>query len=62
MSAYSTIRVTRDKAKAVLVNFIMFGATNEELERMLDKVILHDKVLNCRIVEDGEENDNDCLV
>ena len=61
MSAYSTIRVTRDKAKAVLVNFVMFGATNEELEGVLDKFILQDKVLNCRIVGEDEENDNYCL-
>ena len=61
MSAYSTIRITRAKAKAMTIAYILeYGCHDEMLRNFCDE-ILHDRLYNVRIVDDGEENDEERL-
>ena len=55
MSAYTTLKITRSRARMVAMNYIM-AAPDPLLERILDD-ILHERLYNCRIVEDDAEND-----
>jgi hypothetical protein len=55
MSAYTTIRITRSKARMLAVAAVM-GADDEVLENIMDD-ILRERLYNCRIVPDGTEHD-----
>lgn len=58
MSAYTTLDITRSKAKQLMVNKILGEITDEELEEFLDK-LLESRLYNSNIVPDGfEENDD----
>jgi hypothetical protein len=56
MSALSTLMITRTKARELLFEKVC-KASDSELEDMID-VILAEKLYNCRIVNDNEDNDN----
>lgn len=55
MSAYTTLKITRSKAKLLAVAAVM-AANDEELEAIVDSV-LRERLYNCRIVNDDEAND-----
>lgn len=57
MSAFTTLRVSRSKAKELILRKIFDGMSDEELEHQVD-AILEDRLYNCRIVGDGERNDH----
>lgn len=58
MSAYSTLRITRSKAKEYIVAKVLSELSDEELSDVMDK-FLYDRLYNCVIVaDDSEENDN----
>ena len=58
MSAYSTLRITRSRAKNMIMQS-MFGEIDDELlECYLDK-LLEPRLYNARIVSDDDKND-DC--
>ena len=57
MGVYSTLHVTRSKAKEVILQRFS-RLTDRELEQFLD-VILEPQLNNCRIVEDSDTNDDD---
>ena len=61
MSAYSTTNITRSAAKRALVNKLMSDVTDDELERLLDEMILERRLRRCRVVNDGEENEDNVL-
>lgn len=56
MSAYSTLRITRSKARKMVLEYIAGGLSDEELKFLLDR-ILDGLLYNARIVADDEEND-----
>lgn len=61
MSAYATLRITRSKAVDTLMKeFISSMQDDNRLEFLMDQ-LLEDRVYNCRIVEDNEENDDEVL-
>lgn len=57
MSAYSTVRITRSKARQMALGHIHL-ANDELLEQVMD-FILRQRLYNCRIVPDGAENDEE---
>lgn len=57
MGAHSTINVTRSKARSTVIEHVLC-AGDEELERLLDR-ILDAQVLNCRIVLDDDPDNQD---
>ena len=59
MGAESTVRVTRDRLRGALSAYIIM-ASDSELEEMADAV-LRDRLYNCRIVNTGEDNDDEIL-
>ena len=60
MSAMTTIYITRSAAVAA-INKQMAIASNEELSECLN-VALADQLMNCKIVPDGtDKNDDDLL-
>jgi hypothetical protein len=59
MSAYSTIRITRSRAKLMTIEYITkHGCHDAMLESFCDE-ILSERLYHVRIVPDGEENDDD---
>lgn len=58
MGAYSTIRVSRRKAKEILLEHLAGDVTDEILKAFMDDW-LDDGLRNCRIVPDDEMNDDD---
>ena len=59
MSAHSTIKITRTAAiQYILTNLMNAGDT--EIEDIAD-IFLDDRLYNCNIVGDEDENDN-CLL
>lgn len=59
MGAYSTLRITRSKAMAIVLERLA-SVSDEQLAKWASDV-LEQKLFNCRIVPDGEENDEDAL-
>lgn len=59
MSAYSTIRITETTARRLVMSKIL-TYTREELKEIAD-TILSEKLLNCEIVPDGSDNDEELL-
>lgn len=57
MSAYSTIKITRSRAKAIFLQAMVSDISDEILEMYLDKV-LEPRLYNVRIVGDDQENDD----
>lgn len=60
MSAYSTLRITKSKAKQALVEHFMQDIDAGELERFMDK-ILEPRLYNAMIVSDDCENDDEMV-
>lgn len=61
MGAYTTLRVTRKKAIAMLMERLACGISNDELERFMDQV-LEPRLYNAIIVRDDDpENDDDAV-
>lgn len=58
MGAHSTLMITRDQAKLFIVDKVMKGLSDKELEDLMD-TFLHDRLYNCMIVpDDFKDNDN----
>lgn len=61
MSAYSTLRISRTRAKLMVIEYISrYGCNDSMLESFCDE-LLHERLYNVRIVDDGEENDENRL-
>ena len=61
MSAYTTLSITRSKAKELILNATIGEIPVDVLERFVDS-ILEERLYNCIIVDDGtEENDDDMI-
>jgi len=61
MSAYTTLNITRSKAKEIFIQKVLGGISDDELEELLDKV-LEDRLYNANIVPDGDEDNDDSIV
>jgi hypothetical protein len=59
MSVYQTKRITRSKAKALAMERIL--RASDELLSTIMSDMLEERLYNCRIVPDGEENDEEEL-
>lgn len=59
MSAYSTIYLTRAKAKQLVLDKLC-GLSDYELAEIVDTII-RESLYNCRIVEDAVENDDNLV-
>lgn len=57
MSAYSTINITRSRAKEMVLQSVLMGLSDEVLESYLDD-ILEPRLYNAQIVGDDQENDD----
>jgi DNA-binding TFAR19-related protein (PDSD5 family) len=55
MSAYTTIKIRRSKARVMAVEAVM-NASDEILENIMDD-ILRERLYNCRVVEEDAAND-----
>lgn len=60
MSAYSTIYLTRTKAKQLVLDKL-YDLSDYELAEIVDAII-RGSLYNCRIVEDDAENNDNDLV
>lgn len=58
MGAYSTLRITRSKALKIVIDKLLGGISNGELEDYLDKVLANN-LYNCVIVPDHCEDNDD---
>ena len=61
MSAYSTIYITRSKAKSLLLESIMCSLCDSTLETFMNK-LLQDRLYECKIVDDSYDNNEDNLI
>ena len=60
MSAYTTLKVTRSRAKLEVMKKLL-SMSDSDIERFMDK-ILEPRLYNCRVVDDwSPENDDDVL-
>jgi len=57
MSAFSTINITRSRAKAIFLQAMVGDISDEILEIYLDKV-LESRLYNVQIVGDDQKNDD----
>lgn len=60
MSAYSTVNITRSKARDVLLHSLVGEVPDNALESFID-TLLEPRLFNCRIVDDNAENEDDLL-
>ena len=60
MSAYSSLRITRTKAKTELIARILGDVNDKILEEFMD-TILKQRLYNAVIVDDGTANDDDAV-
>ncbi len=58
MSAYSTLYITRSRAKAEFVKKILGDIPDEDLERFLD-IMLEPRLYNAIVVPDGYADPDD---
>ena len=59
MSAFSTLRIRRSKARTMAMEAVM-NSCDELLARILDD-LLQERLYNCRVVDEHEEHDEDRL-
>lgn len=60
MSAYSTLKITRSRAKLEVMNKLL-NMNDRDLEHFMDQ-ILEPRLYNCRVVDDwATEHDDDAL-
>ena len=57
MSAYTSLRITRSKAKQVAVEWFLNAINDEKLEEFMDCVLEH-RLYNAVIVPDDDPNDD----
>lgn len=60
MSAYSSLRITRTKARTELIARILGDVDDRLLEEFMD-TLLEPRLYNAVIVNDGEQNDDDMV-
>ena len=60
MSAYTSLRVTRSKAKQKLMEHMMGEITDKQLEQFMDQ-LLEGRLYNAVIVPDDAENDDEVV-
>lgn len=60
MSAYSSLRVTRSKAKQELANWLLRDTDDKRLEEFMDR-LLEQRLYNAVIVPDDAPNDDDLV-
>jgi len=60
MSAYTSLRVTRSKAKRELMNWLLSEADDKKLEDFMDQ-LLEPQLYNAVIVPDDAPNDDDAV-
>lgn len=60
MSAYTSLRITRSKAKLELMNSLLRDTDDKLLEEFMDR-LLEPRLYNAVIVPDGEQNDDDLV-
>ena len=60
MSAYTSLRVTRSKAKQELMNWLLRDTDDKRLEEFMDRM-LEPRLYNAVIVPDGDPNDDDLV-
>ena len=58
MSAYSPAKVSRQAAEVAITNWVRYTASDSDLESLLDRLFLEQKVLRAHIVPAGEAEDN----
>jgi hypothetical protein len=58
MGIYSTLNITRGKAKQIMADELLGDISDDKLERFMD-AYLESQLYNCRIVADGDEYNND---
>ena len=57
MSAYSSLRVTRSKAKQEMMNWLLRETDDKKLEDFMDRLLEH-RLYNAVIVPDDAQNDD----
>lgn len=60
MGACSTIKITRSKARNSLISTII-ACSDDKLQELMDNV-LSSMLYNCIIVDDTDEDNQDCLI
>ena len=60
MSAYSSLRITRAKAKQKLMEWLLSDVTDQKLEDFMDQ-LLEPRLYNAVIVPDHQENDDEMV-
>ena len=60
MSAYSSLRITRSKAKKLLCEWVLSEVTDKQLEDFMDQ-LLEARLYNAVIVPDDAPNDDDVV-
>jgi hypothetical protein len=60
MNAYTSLRVTRSKAKQELINWILGEVDDKKLEDFMDQLLEH-RLYNAVIVPDDAPNDDDAV-
>jgi hypothetical protein len=60
MGVYTTLNITRKKAKELLVAKLLGDISDETLENFMDK-LLEPRLYNAIIVNDDAENNDDCV-
>ena len=58
MSAYSTLSITKSRARLEFMRYVMGEIDNRTLERFMD-ILLDHRLYNTRIVPDGTEPNDD---
>lgn len=61
MGAYSSLRITRTKAKMEIVERLLGDADDKLLEEFMDR-LLEPRLYNAVIVEDGTPDNDDAMV
>ena len=60
MSAYSSLRVTRSKAKQEMANWLLRETDDKKLEDFMDRLLEH-RLYNAVIVPDDAQNDDELV-
>lgn len=60
MSAYTTLRVTRTRAKRALLDWVLSEVDDKKLEDFMDQ-LLEPRLYNAKIVPDYEKNDDELV-
>ena len=58
MSAYSTLNITRSRAKKEILEHVAANASDYELEQIMDLILAY-RLYNVRIVADGDNYNNE---